>query len=145
MFFLLLSPIHFHIHNTSRMAARVYQRYLFRGTTVYQHADLFLFCDFNIERMTVGRPPMCTDGSCVELHHIGQRCHLDGGKVVEISARKHWQYRAILHDPRKASSIDRDAFRAFRTAYWKQVAADSRGSSFVPHVTNDIKNQKKRA
>eukprot|EP00971_Amphidinium_carterae_P326415 6457174-Amphidinium_carterae.2 len=96
------------------------------GVRVYARDDLIRHSGAELsdqlKRMAKGSAPMGPDGKSVNVHHVGQRCHLDGGKVVMITETMHKQYHSVLHMPERPSTINRSAFNAFRRKLWKDYA-----------------------
>lgn len=77
----------------------------------------------NADRAARGLAPLDQEGDPYELHHIRQK---DDGMLAELRGPEHtgknvWE---TLHDPSKASEIDRPAFARHRAAHWKQRAAE---------------------
>ena len=72
----------------------------------------------NIERAQNGLSPINKNGDTVEIHHIGQR---NDGPLAELTPEEHRgkENYLVLHDPSKASDIDRKAFDKERAMYWK--------------------------
>ena len=96
-----------------------YTRFVFQGTSIFQHKKLYFRSPINLCRMSLGKPPIGFDGYPVELHHIQQKCHTQGGKIVEISHTKHKKYDKILHRRDISSTIQRSEFKKFRQDWWK--------------------------
>ena len=71
----------------------------------------------NIERMKQGLAPIGKDGKAVELHHLKQK---NDGIIIELTSKEHNVNSKILHQYRKKSEIDRNAFNKFKKDYWKE-------------------------
>jgi RHS repeat-associated protein len=95
----------------------------FRGNTVYQRDDLINpnLVDkrgrTNLERMQEGLAPLAADGKSVNLHHIDQTPE---GPLVELKSTEHWE----INHSQEPTKIDRQDFRSYREAYWKERAKD---------------------
>jgi filamentous hemagglutinin len=99
------------------------------GTKVYINNSLFdpNFVDkdgvSNLDKMTLGRPPIGFDGKPVNLHHTIQT---NDSPLVEISQTAHQKNTQILHiNPNtKASEINRLEFKSIREEHWKNRVLD---------------------
>lgn len=75
----------------------------------------------NLQRMTKGLAPLDpVTGKAYQLHHIGQKAD---ATLAILTEAEHLGNSTILNMLGKASEIDRDAFNAVRTAFWKSFAA----------------------
>lgn len=75
----------------------------------------------NKERALNGMAPLDSNGQAFELHHIGQRMD---SPLAELTSEQHRGAGndAILHEKNAPSQIDRNAFQAERSDYWKARA-----------------------
>jgi hypothetical protein len=106
----------------------------YNGQTVYQRDDLVdpsyespvdKYGRTNLKRMQQGLAPMGPDDLPVNLHHMLQT---QDGPIAEISQSLHLGKESfgILHANYGSgipSGIDRDAFSAWKSQYWKDRAA----------------------
>ncbi|MDR3224248.1 MAG: HNH/ENDO VII family nuclease [Holosporales bacterium] len=78
----------------------------------------------NLEAAKVGFAPELSDGSLVQLHHIGQK---STGPIVEVSAASH---TSVLHRQFGTNvqhpdlPVDRSSFRLERNQYWIDRAVE---------------------
>lgn len=95
---------------------------------VYQRHDIdFSYYDedtgqTNLQRMQAGKPPIGSDGSPVQLHHVIQK---EAGPMVEIREVTHQEYYKTLHGMVESGASFRNdpilskQYKNFRSAYWK--------------------------
>ncbi len=80
----------------------------------------------NLERMQAGKPPIGTDGSPVELHHVLQQ---EAGPMAELREITHQQYYSQLHGLIENGASFRNnpllnkQYNNFRYNYWKWRAS----------------------
>ena len=72
----------------------------------------------NKERASKGISPIHKDGETIELHHIGQKSDSPFAELTQEEHRGKENY-SILHDTKKESEIDRDAFTNERGDHWR--------------------------
>ncbi len=75
----------------------------------------------NKERAEAGLSPINQNGDTIELHHIGQKTDNPLAELTPDEHRSKENY-SILHDTRKESEIDRNAFNNERIEHWKERA-----------------------
>ena len=75
----------------------------------------------NRQRMSAGLAPLDESGKPIELHHIGQ--HPDS-PLAELTQEQHRgkDNYSVLHDTKKESEINRQAFDGERVDHWKTRA-----------------------
>ncbi len=95
---------------------------------VYQRNDIDFFqVDpatglTNLERMQKGKPPIGSDGSPIQLHHVIQK---ENGPVVEIRETTHQEYYRTLHGLVEPGGSFRNnpilskQYKNFRIVYWR--------------------------
>ncbi len=71
----------------------------------------------NIDLMAKGHAPIGVDGKPLELHHMLQK---DDAPLILMTNENHRKYSALLHEAGKASEIDRTAFNALKTNFYKK-------------------------
>jgi hypothetical protein len=79
------------------------------------------FGSTNLERMADGKAPLDSNGKPIELHHIGQK---QDSPLAELTVAEHRGKGNdnILHNKRKESEINREAFGMERAEHWKARA-----------------------
>ncbi|WP_111490637.1 HNH/ENDO VII family nuclease [Peterkaempfera bronchialis] len=104
----------------------------YNGQRIYQRDDLvnpdyFSPADkygrSNLKRMQQGLAPMGPDGKPLNLHHMLQT---QDGPIAEVTHSMHFGNYNQLHwkaGTKIPSGIDRDAFNAWKSQYWKDRAA----------------------
>ncbi|MFH8632225.1 HNH/ENDO VII family nuclease [Streptomyces lydicus] len=104
----------------------------YNGQRIYQRDDLvdpdyFSPADkygrSNLKRMQQGLAPMGPDGKPLNLHHMLQT---QDGPIAEVTHSMHFGNYNQLHwktGTNIPSGIDRDAFNAWKSQYWKDRAA----------------------
>ncbi|WP_329545889.1 polymorphic toxin-type HINT domain-containing protein [Streptomyces sp. NBC_01356] len=104
----------------------------YNGQRIYQRDDLvnpgyFSPADkygrSNLKRMQQGLAPMGPDGKPLNLHHMLQT---QDGPIAEVTHSMHFGSYNQLHwkaGTKIPSGIDRDAFNAWKSQYWKDRAA----------------------
>ncbi len=77
----------------------------------------------NRERAEQGLAPLDGEGRPYELHHVQQR---SDGMLAELTRAEHRGVGVdrLLHEPGKASEIDRGAFDQIRAAHWQTRAEE---------------------
>jgi hypothetical protein len=100
-----------------------------RGVKVYQRNDIIdpLRIDpngrTNIQRMKKGRAPIGLDGNPINLHHMLQS---NDSAIAEVTQSFHQKNTKVIHiNPNSfGSGIDRRAFDAWKSSYWRSRAKD---------------------
>jgi hypothetical protein len=118
------------VHNDS---CPLWTKTNYNGQTVYTRDDLMNpdyvspadpYGRTNLKRMQQGLAPMGPDDLPVNLHHMLQT---QDGPIAEITQSLHLGQGSygVLHMNGNdiPSGIDRDAFAAWKTSYWKSRAA----------------------
>ncbi|MFE9444813.1 putative T7SS-secreted protein [Streptomyces sp. NPDC006602] len=103
----------------------------YNGQRIYQRDDLInpnhvspvdKYGRSNLKRMQQGLAPMGPDGKPLNLHHMLQT---QDGPIAEVTHSMHFDNYRQLHwkvGTDIPSGIDRDAFNAWKTQYWKDRA-----------------------
>ncbi|MCX7698038.1 MAG: hypothetical protein N2114_01035 [Candidatus Goldbacteria bacterium] len=80
----------------------------------------------NCQLMREGHPPVCKDGSIIELHHLKQQDVITKGigTLVELCGSEHKQYYDLLHQRESISDIERENLNRYRSAHWKARAKE---------------------
>ncbi|MET8566243.1 HNH/ENDO VII family nuclease [Streptomyces flaveolus] len=117
------------VHNSS---CQFWSPTEYNGQRIYQRDDLvnpdyFSPADkygrSNLKRMQQGLAPMGPDDKPLNLHHMLQT---QDGPIAEVTHSMHFGNYNQLHwkaGTRIPSGIDRDAFNAWKSQYWKDRAA----------------------
>ncbi|MCP3822005.1 polymorphic toxin-type HINT domain-containing protein [Streptomyces sp. A3M-1-3] len=117
------------VHNSN---CQFWSRTDYNGQRIYQRDDLvnpdyFSPADkygrSNLKRMQQGLAPMGPDGKPLNLHHMLQT---QDGPIAEVTHSMHFGNYNQLHwkaGTKIPSGIDRDAFNAWKSQYWKDRAA----------------------
>ncbi|GAA2655320.1 HNH/ENDO VII family nuclease [Paractinoplanes durhamensis] len=104
----------------------------YNGQRIYQRDDLVNPSYFspvdkygrsNLKRMQQGLAPIGPDGKPLNLHHMLQT---QDGPIAEVTHSMHFGSYNQLHwkaGTKIPSGIDRDAFNAWKSQYWKDRAA----------------------
>jgi RHS repeat-associated protein len=111
------------VNGTRITGSKLWTTSEFNGIRVYQRNDLIdtALVDArgrsNLERMQRGLAPIGPDGQSINLHHTIQTAD---SPLAEMTATFHQDNSAVIHiNPNTIpSGIDRDAFEAYRRAYW---------------------------
>ncbi|MFI1941235.1 HNH/ENDO VII family nuclease [Streptomyces purpureus] len=118
------------VHNSN--CPTFWSRTDYNGQRIYQRDDLvnpdyFSPADkygrSNLKRMQQGLAPMGPDGKPLNLHHMLQT---QDGPIAEVTHSMHFGNYNQLHwkaGTKIPSGIDRDAFNAWKSQYWKDRAA----------------------
>ncbi|MFI8948899.1 HNH/ENDO VII family nuclease [Streptomyces sp. NPDC053750] len=117
------------VHNSN---CQFWSRTDYNGQRIYQRDDLVnpsfvspadKYGRSNLKRMKQGLAPMGPDGKPMNLHHMLQT---QDGPIAEVTHSMHFGNYNQLHwkaGTKIPSGIDRDAFNAWKSQYWKDRAA----------------------
>ncbi|MBY8881583.1 HNH/ENDO VII family nuclease [Actinacidiphila acidipaludis] len=106
---------------TEYKGQRIYQRDDLVNPDYYSPADKY--GRSNLKRMQQGLAPMGPDDKPLNLHHMLQT---QDGPIAEVTSSMHFGNYSQLHwkvGTNIPSGIDRDAFNAWKSQYWKNRAA----------------------
>jgi filamentous hemagglutinin len=117
------------VHNSN---CQFWSRTDYNGQRIYQRDDLVnpdyvspadKYGRTNLKRMQQGLAPMGPDNKPLNLHHMLQT---QDGPIAEVTHSMHFGNYNQLHwkaGTKIPSGIDRDAFNAWKSQYWKDRAA----------------------
>jgi len=118
------------VHNSN--CPTFWSRTDYNGQRIYQRDDLVnpdyvspadKYGRTNLKRMQQGLAPMGPDNKPLNLHHMLQT---QDGPIAEVTHSMHFGNYNQLHwkaGTKIPSGIDRDAFNAWKSQYWKDRAA----------------------
>ena len=92
-----------------------------KGRKILQRNSIIRKSAKNCNRMKMGLAPIGPDNLPIQLHHLRQKNH---GWLVELTTKEHTGNTRALHGYTGKSEIERRAFNAWRSQYWRQRAGD---------------------